>query len=88
MNILQKQENEKDIRRTRNVIYIKNVQNSLFKIFFVDFPSSLIYFFFCLMKTGEQASQVLGIYVESSVMGHGNRCIDGHWISQWRGNYI
>ena len=35
------------------------------------------------LKTGEQDSQVSGIYVESVVMGHGSCCVDGHSLGKW-----
>ncbi|RVW43703.1 ATPase 8, plasma membrane-type [Vitis vinifera] len=36
-------------------------------------------------KDGEQDSQVLGLYVESSVVGYGVRCYYGHCFGKWRG---
>lgn len=36
--------------------------------------------------TGKQDSQILGFYVESSLMGHGSSCNNGHRFGQWRGN--
>ena len=43
------------------------------------------FFLLGLTETGEQVAEVLGFYVESSIMGHGNSCYNGHCIGQWRG---
>ena len=38
--------------------------------------------------SGEQISQVLGIYVESSVLGYGSSCYNSNCACQWRGEYL
>jgi len=35
--------------------------------------------------SGEQVLEVLGVYVESSVLGYGGCCYNGNCTCQWRG---
>lgn len=53
-------------------------------------PKADPFFFVCFENdpnAGKQVSEVLGFYVESAFMGHGNCCHHGHCFGQWRGNY-
>ena len=37
--------------------------------------------------SGEQISEIFGVYVESSLMGYGSCCYHGHCPCQWRSKY-
>ena len=74
------------LRRKRHRFFSSSFAlNSSFLISF-----SCVELIMCLMKclTGKQAPQVLGFYVESSLMGHGVCCHYGHCFGKWRGETL
>ena len=52
--------------------------------FVLFFPLGLIHCSAFLSRTGKQNTEVFGIYVESSVMGHGSSSCNGYCSCTWR----
>lgn len=69
-----------------NKLEEKKVNYSNLKLQINRFYKNKSYFTFVFYDLGKQTPKVLGVHVESSIMGHGSCCYYGHCLSERRGN--